>query len=107
MVSPVKDFRGWDSDDFTVNIRLHLKDIQTQCILDYLRRWSGRSDHNQITMLLLINYTYLKMWAQSECGQYQDKGHMLESSINGTYGSSIQMSFWVISFHTRQCELKE
>ena len=53
------------------------------CVPDYLRRWSGRPDHNQITMRLLIVYTHLKCLAQSECGQDQDKGRMLEPVING------------------------
>lgn len=81
MVSPVSDLRGCNNYDFLIsNISRH---IQTQCVPDYLWRWSGRSDHNLITMCLLIIHNCLNIWAPSECGQYQDKGRMLEPVING------------------------
>lgn len=58
----------------SVQIRLH-RYFQTQRVPDYLRSWSGRFDHNQITdHNLIIVYTCLKMWAQSKCGQDQDEG---------------------------------
>jgi hypothetical protein len=43
---------------------------------DYLWNWSGKSDHNKITMSLYNVYTWQKIWAQSECGKDQGKGHM-------------------------------
>ena len=85
MVLPVNDFRdryNYDLNGLTIQICFHLIDIQLQWVPDYLWRWSGRADHNQITMHLLIVYTCLKMW---ECGQYQEKGQMLEPGINTGY----------------------
>lgn len=67
---------------FVVRIRLHFNDIRTWCISDYFRRWSGRYNHNQITMRLLLTSVDNQMWAQSEYGQDQDIGRMLEPGIN-------------------------
>ena len=51
------------------------KDAQTQCVPDYLMRWAGRSDHNQITMCLLHIYTCLIMWLQSEFAPGHKRGY--------------------------------
>ena len=64
MAPPVNDIND-DLNCFSVQICL-------QCV----------PDHNQTAMHVLVVYTCLKMWAQSECGQDHEKGCMLEPGIN-------------------------
>jgi hypothetical protein len=53
-------------------------------------------------MFLLIVFTCLKMWAQSECGQDQDKGSMLEPGINRASITAFCLYIWILALEMWQ-----
>jgi hypothetical protein len=79
MVPPVNYFRVRNNDNLLVSLSRSVYTCNTS---------GGGHDYNQITMCLLIVYTCLKLWAQSQCGKDQDKGRKLEPGINGAIDNS-------------------
>lgn len=74
LVLPGNDFRGWykDLNGLTIHICFHFIDIQTQCVPYYLRRGSGRSDHNVSFNSLhpSENVGTIRMWTRSGLGAH-------------------------------------
>lgn len=50
-------------------------------------------------MCILIIYTCIKMWAQSQCAQDQDKESMLALGVNGAYYTAAALHL----IQTRHC----